>query len=330
MRRRRSRRSFSKTVFESQFCRRYCQTFSTGFSSGAREGRKIGVTLLGTSSLPVVCHPARSSSSTAWAPTATLREIRRGEAASCRCLRRAAPAPLRRLGLDRSRRTDRRCRNAGRRAALAAFRVWPIAGQGRSSGRSELYPGTRFRPASSRAALRDELSARVESFFERFDNPFVLSRMTGPRADVREAELLQKLSDIARMKVDAEPLGDDALEIDPSPADNAVLLTIGAGLDDPGEFSPLLGRQARLRTLGPVVEEPVRARGVEAMNPVAQRLPVHPADLRRCAAIHPISNRSQRKKPPALIDVLRPAGGRPKRPPRLVFPQSHPCWHCAD
>ena len=79
----------------------------------------------------------------------------------------------------------------------------------------------------------------MESFFERFDNPFVLSRMTGPHADVREAELLQKLSDIARMKVDAEPLGDDALEIDPSPADNAVLLTIGAGLDDPGEFSPL-------------------------------------------------------------------------------------------
>ena len=53
-------------MFESQFWRRYRQTFSTGFSSGAREGRKIGVMLSGTSSLPVVCHPARSSSSTAW------------------------------------------------------------------------------------------------------------------------------------------------------------------------------------------------------------------------------------------------------------------------
>ena len=66
------------------------------------------------------------------------------------------------------------------------------------------------------------------------------------------------------------------------------------------------------------------------MNPVAQRLPVHPADLRRCAAIHPISNRSQRKKPPALIDVLRPAGERPKRLRRIVFPQSHRCWHGAN
>ena len=44
--------------------------FSTGLSSGAREGRKIGVMLSGTSSLPVMCHPARSRSSAAWAPSA--------------------------------------------------------------------------------------------------------------------------------------------------------------------------------------------------------------------------------------------------------------------
>ena len=31
--------------------------------------------LAGTSRAPVVCHPARSSSSTAWAPSATQREI---------------------------------------------------------------------------------------------------------------------------------------------------------------------------------------------------------------------------------------------------------------
>jgi hypothetical protein len=41
--------------------------FSTGVSSGARDGRKIGVMLPGTSSLAVVCHPARSSNRTAWA-----------------------------------------------------------------------------------------------------------------------------------------------------------------------------------------------------------------------------------------------------------------------
>ena len=39
--------------------------FSTGFSSGALGGKNINVMLYGTSSLPVVCHPARSMMSTA-------------------------------------------------------------------------------------------------------------------------------------------------------------------------------------------------------------------------------------------------------------------------
>ena len=65
----------SKTLLETQLARRYCQTLSTGFSYGAREGKKIGVIFLGTPSLEVVCHPARSSSSTARAPAATWREI---------------------------------------------------------------------------------------------------------------------------------------------------------------------------------------------------------------------------------------------------------------
>jgi hypothetical protein len=63
--------------------------------------------------------------------------------------------------------------------------------------------------------------------------------MTRPCADVREAELLQQLADIARMKVDAEPLGDDALEVDPPQAHDAVLLTIRASLDDLGQLSQL-------------------------------------------------------------------------------------------
>ena len=55
----------SKTRFESQLARRYCQICSTGFNSGDREGSRIRVMLSGMSRLPVVCHPARSSISTA-------------------------------------------------------------------------------------------------------------------------------------------------------------------------------------------------------------------------------------------------------------------------
>jgi hypothetical protein len=46
---------------------------------------------------------------------------------------------------DRSRRTDRRSRSADRRVGAAAFRSRPIAGADRSSARSGLRPGTRFR-----------------------------------------------------------------------------------------------------------------------------------------------------------------------------------------
>ena len=50
--------------------------------------------------------------------------------------------------------------------------------------------------------------------------------MTGPRTDMGEAEFLQEFPDIARMKVDAEPLGDDTLEVNAPPAHDAILLTV--------------------------------------------------------------------------------------------------------
>ena len=67
--------------------------------------------------------------------------------------------------------------------------------------------------------------------------------MTGPRTGVGEAEFLEELSDIAGMKVDAEPLGDDALEVKPTPAHDPVLLTIRTRLDDLRELSQLLRRK---------------------------------------------------------------------------------------
>ena len=159
--------------------------------------------------------------------------------------------------------------------------------------------------------------------FERLDDPLVLSRMTRPGADVGEAELLQKLSDIAWVKVDAEPLGDDALEVDPPPAHDAVLLTIRPGLDDLRKLGPLLLRQARLGTRRPIVDEALGPSGVEAMHPVAQRLAVHAVDLGCSSSVHPVPDRRQRQKPPALVHGLRPTGERPKRFRRILLSQSH-------
>jgi hypothetical protein len=50
------------------------------------------------------------------------------------------------------------------------------------------------------------------------------------------------------------------------------------------------------------------------MDPVAQSLAVHAADLRRRASVHPVPDRRQRQKPPALVDVLRTTG----KPPQLL------------
>ena len=132
--------------------------------------------------------------------------------------------------------------------------------------------------------------------------------MTRPCAHVREAKLVQKFADIARMKVHPEALGDDPLEVDPPPAHDPVLLTIRADLDDPGKLSQLLFREAGLGAIGPAADEPIRTQVVEAMDPVARRLPVHAADLRRRSPVHPVPSRGQRQKPTALVDVLRASG----------------------
>src|ERR1700722_538091 len=110
----------------------------------------------------------------------------------------------------------------------------------------------------------------------------------------------------------------------PTPAHDHVLPTIRTRLDDLRELSQLLRRKARLGTLRPVVDEALQTRGVEAMDPVTQRLAVQPADLRRRAPVHAIPDRSQRQKPPARVDGLRPPGQRPKLRSRIILSQSHP------
>lgn len=123
-------------------------------------------------------------------------------------------------------------------------------------------------------------------------------------ADVREAELLQERSDVALAVVDAEALGDDALKIHAPPAHDAVLLPIGAGLDDLRELGALFRRQARRHAARQIVRQPVRSGGVEAMNLVAQRLAVHPADGSSLGAAFAVDDGGQRQQSPALVGVL--------------------------
>jgi hypothetical protein len=71
--------------------------------------------------------------------------------------------------------------------------------------------------------------------------------MTGTRTDVGEAEFLEELSDIAPMKVDTEPLGDDTLEVNALPARDPILLTIPIGLSDLRELTARHSGPMRLK-----------------------------------------------------------------------------------
>ena len=57
--------------FESQLALMNCQTFSCGLSSGLLAGSGMMEMFGGTISFGVMCHPAWSTNSTAWAPGAT-------------------------------------------------------------------------------------------------------------------------------------------------------------------------------------------------------------------------------------------------------------------
>ncbi len=170
----------------------------------------------------------------------------------------------------------------------------------------------------------------LRSFFVSLYDPLVLRGVARPCADVGEAELLQKRPDVALVKIDAEALLDDALKIDASPTHNAVFLAIRPSLDEACEFGQLLRRQTRLGAFRPVIEKAFRPGGVEAMNPVAQRLPIHAADLGRFSPVLAVADRRQRQQAPALIDVLRASGQGPKLLSRKVVSQFHRCGHGAN
>ena len=89
-----------KMRLDSQLSRMNCHMFSTGFNSGALGGKGSNVMLSGILSFPVVCHPARSRMSMAWAPGVTWDEI----SSRCHCMAsvlqrgRTRPAPTPRPG----------------------------------------------------------------------------------------------------------------------------------------------------------------------------------------------------------------------------------------
>jgi len=129
--------------------------------------------------------------------------------------------------------------------------------------------------------------------FERLDGLPILRRVTRAGADVGEAELVQDLAHRALVVGDAEALGDEVLQVDSAPAHDPMHRPIRAGLDEARQVCLLIGRQARWAACPPPILKPVRPAVVEAVNPIAQRLPVHAPDPGRLRPVHPVQNRGQ-------------------------------------
>jgi hypothetical protein len=85
-----------------------------------------------------------------------------------------------------------------------------------------------------------------------------------------EKPISSEASDIALVEVGAEPFGDDALKIDAPPAHDAVFVALLASLDDLWNSATCSAESRGFGPFRPVIEKPFRARGVEAMNPVAK------------------------------------------------------------
>jgi hypothetical protein len=72
----------------------------------------------------------------------------------------------------------------------------------------------------------------------------ILGRMVWPRRDMREAEFAKKRPYIALAIIDAEPLGNDLLEINTPPTNDPVSFSVGAYFDDLRELGLLHCRKA--------------------------------------------------------------------------------------
>jgi hypothetical protein len=160
----------------------------------------------------------------------------------------------------------------------------------------------------------------AETFFELGHDPLVLSRMTRTGADVAEAEPVQDLAHRALVVGDPEALGDQALQVDPPPAHEAMHGPVRADLDKLGQLGLLRDAEARWLALRPDVLQSIRTALVEAVDPVTQGLPVHAADACRVRPAHPVQDRGNRQQTTALVGVLRRGRQSTKRAGRKICP----------
>src|SRR6266568_1446595 len=175
--------------------------------------------------------------------------------------------------------------------------------------------------ATSGASLSVILPTRPAKFFKRREFGWLLAEMARARRDVAKLQTPQDLADCPLVIGDLPPRQDDPLQIDAAPTNNTVPVQLRAGFDQLGQLRFLLGRQAALHPRRLAVDQPGGAFGIEPVHPIAQRLPVHRANLRRCRPILSLVDRRDRQQTAGRHPALPAPPPEPERHPnRLAIP----------
>ena len=114
--------------------------------------------------------------------------------------------------------------------------------------------------------------------------------MAGAYRHMSKAQAVEDFADAALVQADSEAILDQIAQIDTPPTHDAVLIGIWSLLHNRRKLDQLFRRQPLLRAGLLARDEPGNPFAVVAMNPVAQRLPIHPARQRRLGARSAIKN----------------------------------------
>ncbi len=154
-------------------------------------------------------------------------------------------------------------------------------------------------------------------FFKILLDGLVAVRVTRPHREGAEAARVQQVPDRALGHDHAEASLHHPLEIDAAPAHHPVHRHVGARLHDPIELSPLRRvQQAGARRTGPI-QEPRDPIGIVPVDPVPQRLPLHPGARCRCRARLAIEDGRERQTAAGLSHI----SARPSRAPQIIGAQ---------
>ena len=106
---------------------------------------------------------------------------------------------------------------------------------------------------------------------------------------------MRKIADRALRHHDAKAFFDQTLQIDPTPALDAIDVDIRTSLDDPVKLGQSIGiRQSGATGLRTVQETP-RTFDIVAMHPVPQRLTLHAGSVRSLGPLVAVQNRRDRQ-----------------------------------